>query len=68
MPNWIDELIHQFILAQFLKQRKKVCTTLDYIEHLVILDFAVNGCASMSSFASLVGIPIRITCWNNMMK
>ena len=35
---------------------KKVCKTLNYTEHLLILASAVNGCVSMSGFASLVGI------------
>ena len=36
---------------------KKVCTTLSYIEHFLILASAITGCASISSFTSLVGIP-----------
>ena len=41
--------------------KKKVFTTLNYIEHLLILFFAVTGCVSISAFGSLVGIPIDIT-------
>ena len=43
------------------RQHKKVCTTLDYIWHFLILVSAITGCISISSFASLFGIPIRIT-------
>ena len=38
------------------KNHKKVCTTLNYIEHLLVLASAVTGCVSIS--ASLVSIPI----------
>ena len=43
------------------KKHKKVCTTLNYIEHFLISGFAVTGCVSISAFASLVGIPTGIT-------
>ena len=37
------------------KKHKNVCTTLNYIEHLLIIASAVTGCVSISDFASLVG-------------
>ena len=43
------------------KKHKKVCVTLDYIEHFSILASTVTGCISISAFASLVGIFIGIT-------
>ena len=43
------------------KKHKKVCTTLKYFEYFLILTFEITGCASVSVFASLVGIPIGIT-------
>ena len=43
------------------KKHKKVCTTLNYIEHFLILTSTINGCVSISAFPSLVGIPIGIT-------
>ena len=43
------------------KKHKMVCTTLNYIEHFLILGSAVTGCVSISAFSSLVGIPIVIT-------
>ena len=43
------------------KKRKKVCTTLNYIEHFLVLGSTITGCISISAFASLVGIPIGIT-------
>ena len=43
------------------RKHKKVCTTLNYIEHFLILASTITGCISISAFASLFGIPIRIT-------
>ena len=43
------------------KKHKKVWTTLNYIEHFLILGSTIAGCISISAFASLVGIPIGIT-------
>ena len=40
---------------------KKVCTTLNYIKHSLILIPTITGCVSVSAFASLVGILIGIT-------
>ena len=42
------------------KKHKKVCTTLNYIIHFLILGSTIPGCVSISAFASLVGIPIGI--------
>ena len=44
-----------------IAKHKKVCATLNYIEHFLILGSAFTGCVSISVFASLVGIPIGIT-------
>ena len=43
------------------KKHKKVCTALNYIEDFLVLASTITGCASISAFASLVGIPIGIT-------
>ena len=42
------------------KNHKQVCTTINYMEHFLILAAIVTGCISISAFASLVGIPIGI--------
>ena len=42
------------------KRHKKVCRTLNYIEHFPVLVSAVTGCVSISVIVSLVGIPIGI--------
>ena len=40
---------------------KKVCTSLNYIEHFLILSSTITECISISAFDSLLGIPIVIT-------
>ena len=42
------------------KKHKKVCTALSYIEYVLILASAVAIGISISAFASLLCIPIRI--------
>ena len=42
------------------KKHKKVCTALNYIEHLLFLASSVTGCVSISAFASLVDFPVGI--------
>ena len=42
------------------KKHKKVCTTLNFIEHLLIVASTLTGCVFMSAFASLVGIAVDI--------
>ena len=43
------------------KRHKKVCATLNNIEHFLMLASIITWCVSISAFASLVGIPIAIT-------
>ena len=43
------------------KKHKKVCKTLNYIEHFLILASAVTEYISISAFACLLGIPIGFT-------
>ena len=43
------------------KKHKKVCTSLNYIEHFLILASTITRCISISAFASLAGILIGIT-------
>ena len=57
--NYLIEEIKQNELMS--KKHKKVCTTLNYIEHFLILASTITGCVSISAFASLIGIPIGIT-------
>ena len=43
------------------RKHKKVSTTLNYIEHFLILASTITGCISISAFASLLGVSIGIT-------
>ena len=43
------------------KKYKKICTTLNYIEHFLFLASTTTGCVSISTYAPLIGIPIWIT-------
>ena len=42
-------------------KHKKICATLNCIEHFLILGSTITGCVSISAFASLASIPIGIT-------
>ena len=64
--NYILEEITQSGLMS--RKCKKVSTTLDYIEHVLIVTFRITGCISISAFASLIGILIGITSFYNMIK
>ena len=44
------------------KKHKEDFITLIYIEHLLVLLSSVTGCASVSSFPSLVGNPTGVEC------
>ena len=44
------------------KKHKKVCMTLNYIEHFLILASVVGECVLISAFPSSFGIPIGIRC------
>ena len=43
------------------RKHKKVCTTLNYVDHFLILASTITGCISISAFASLLGVLIGIT-------
>ena len=43
------------------KKHKKVCTTLNHIEHFLILASIITGCVFISAFSSFLGIPVGIT-------
>ena len=55
---WLEEIKQNELMS---RKRNKVCTTLSFIEHFLILAFTITGCISISAFASLLGIPIKIT-------
>ena len=58
MNQEIIEKINQSELMS--KKHKKVCRVLTYIDHFLILAFAVTECISVSPFGSLVGVPIGV--------
>ena len=57
--NYLIEEINRKELRS--KKQKKVCTTLNYIEHFLNLTSTITDNISISAFASLFDIPIRIT-------
>ena len=57
--NWLTEETNRNELMS--KKHKKVCATVNYIEHFLILGSTITGCVSSSAFASLLCIPIGIT-------
>ena len=57
--NYFLEEIQQNELMS--RKHKKICTTLSYIEHFLILASAITECISISAFASILGIPTGIT-------
>ena len=62
MDKTKDYLIEEINWNELMsKKYKKLCATLNYIEHFLILASTVTRCVSISSFASVVDIPIGIT-------
>ena len=57
--NYLIEEINRNELMS--KKHKKVCTTLNYIEHFLILASTITECVFTPAFACLVGILIGIT-------
>ena len=42
------------------EKHKKVCRVFTYFEYFLVFVSAVSGCASISTFTSLVGVPVDI--------
>ena len=59
--NYFLEEIKQNELMS--KKHKKVCTTLNYIEHFLILASTITGCVSISAFASLINGIYEFCSW-----
>ena len=62
---FIEEINRNELIS---KKHKKVCATLDDVEHFLTVRSAITGCVSISAFASLVGIPIGITSSETELK
>ena len=54
---FLKEIKHNELMN---RKRKKVCTTLNCIEHFLILASTITGCISISGFVSWLGIPTGI--------
>ena len=57
--NYFLEEIKQNELIS--RKHRKVCTTLNYIEHVLIIASTITWCISIFAFASFIGICIGIT-------
>ena len=57
MRNYLIEEINQNELIS--KKHKMICTTLNYIEHFLVVAFTITGYVSISAFASLIGITMQ---------
>ena len=58
--NFLEEIEQNELRS---KNYKKVCTTLNYIQHFLILPSTITGCISISVFASLICIPKGYTSY-----
>ena len=43
------------------KKHRKICKTVSYIEHFLILASTITGCISSSAFTSLISLPRETT-------
>ena len=57
MRNYLIEEINQNELIS--KKHKMICTTLNYIEHFLVVLSTITGYVSISAFASLIGITMQ---------
>ena len=61
-----DEIIINYLIEEInwdeimSKKHKKVCRVLNYIDHTLIVISMITGNVTISTFASLVGIPLGI--------
>ena len=58
MKQEIDEIKHNDLMSEKYKNTRNY---LNYFEKFFILVSAVTGCVSVSTFASLVRVPVSIT-------
>ena len=58
MKNYLIEEINQNELIS--EKHKMICTTLNYIEHFLVVASTITGYVSISAFASLIGITMQI--------
>ena len=53
--NLLEDIKHNDLISE---KYKKTCKYLNYVEHLLILVSTVTGCVSISTFASVVCVPV----------
>ena len=53
----LEEVNHNDLMS---KKYMKTCKYFNYVEHWLILALTATGCVSISTFASLVAIPVGI--------
>ena len=53
-----EEIKHSDLMSE---KYKKTCNCLNYVEHLLILVLTITSCVSVSTFVSLVCVPVGIT-------
>ena len=57
MRNYLIEEINRHELMS--NKHKMICTTLNYIEHFLVVASTITGYVSISAFASLIGITMQ---------
>ena len=63
MRNYLIEEINRHELMS--KKHKMICTTLNYIEHFLVVASTITGYVSISAFASLIGITMQTTSYTS---
>ena len=61
--SFLEEIKQNELLS---RKHKKVCTTLKYIEHALILASKITGCILISAFTSLLGITKKKKNYNEI--
>ena len=63
--TFLDEMKHNYLMS---KKCKNTCKYLNYVGQLLILASTVTGCISISTFASLIAIPVGIKRYAEQIK
>ena len=68
--RWNKKLLNWGNKSKLLDEweAQKACTTMYYTEHFIFLASTITACVFISSFVSLVDIPIRITSFATGLK
>ena len=63
MRNYLIEEINRHELMS--NKHKMICTTLNYIEHFLVVASTITGYVSISAFAFLIGITMQTTSYTS---